>query len=41
MMTIKLAIPKRDYLACFEDWKKRWPKCSLSGGDFFKGNEID
>jgi len=21
-----MAIPKEDYLACFEDWKKRWLK---------------
>jgi len=24
---------KKDYLACFEDWKKRWLKCILSRGD--------
>jgi len=28
-----MAIPERDYLACFEDWKKRWLKCILSRGD--------
>jgi len=30
-------IPERDYLACFEDWKKR----ILSGGVYFKGDKID
>jgi len=31
---------KRDYLACFDEWKKRWHKCILSGGDYFKEDEI-
>jgi len=36
-----LAIPEKDYLACFEVWKKRWHKCILSGGYYFKGDDID
>jgi len=36
-----MAIPKRDYLACFEDWKKRWHKCISSGKNYFKGDEIN
>ena len=35
------AIPEEDFLACFEDWKKRWHKCIISGGDYFEGDEID
>jgi len=30
-----MAIPERDYLACFEEWKKSWHK------DYLKGNEVD
>jgi len=30
-------ILERDYLACFEYWKK----LILWGGDYFKGNKID
>ena len=36
-----MAIPESGYLACFEDWKKRWHKCIISGGDYFEGDEID
>jgi len=36
-----MAILKMVYLACFEDWKKRYHKCILSGEDYFKGDEID
>jgi len=32
---------ERGCLACFEDWKKSWHKCYISGGDYFKGNEVD
>jgi len=32
---------KRDYLTFFEDWKNRWHKCILSGGDYFTAGEID
>jgi len=32
-----MAVPERDYLACFEDCKKRWHNV---GGDYFKGYEI-
>lgn len=35
------AIPERDYLTCFDDWKKRWHKCIASAGDYFEGDEID
>lgn len=34
-------IPKSDYEACFESWKKRWHRCILSNGDYFEGDEID
>ena len=36
-----MAIPEKNYLACFEDWKIRWYKCVSSRGDFFEGNKID
>jgi len=36
-----MAIPEKDHLACFEDWKTRWQKCILSEGYYFKGDEID
>ena len=29
------AIPKIEFEKCFEDWKKRWPKCIISNGDDF------
>lgn len=35
------AIPTIDYNNCFEDWKIRWHKCIVSGGDYFEGDEID
>ena len=37
---VLMAIPERDYLACFEDWKIRWHKCISSRGDYFEGDEI-
>jgi len=36
-----MALPERDYLACFQYWKKRWHKYIILGGDYFKGAEID
>jgi len=35
------AIPKNDFLVCFQEWKKRWHKCIISEGDYFEGDEID
>ena len=35
------AIPGNDFLACFEEWKKRWHKCIVSEGEYFEGDEID
>ncbi|KYN13720.1 hypothetical protein ALC57_14084 [Trachymyrmex cornetzi] len=35
------AIPINDFLACFEEWKKRWHKCIVSEGEYFEGDEID
>ena len=40
-MRALMAIPESGYLACFEDWKKRWRKCIISGGHYFEGDEID
>ena len=34
-------ITKNDFLKCFEDWKKPWHKCIISGGDYFEGDKID
>jgi len=36
-----MAIPESGFMACFEDWKKRWHKCIVSEGDYFEGDEID
>jgi len=36
-----MALPERDYLACFEDWKKRLHKCIFSGGNYFEVDEIN
>lgn len=35
------AIPKEDYAACFENWKKRWHMCIASGRDYFEGDEMN
>ena len=35
------AIPENEFNKCFDDWKKRWHKCIISGGDYFEGDEID
>ena len=35
------AIPEIEFNKCFDDWKKRWNKCIISGGDYFEGDEID
>ena len=35
-----LAIPKRAFQKCFEDWKKRWHKCLMSEGGYFEGDKI-
>ena len=34
-------IPKSAYQKYFEDWKKRWHKCIISEGDYFKGENIE
>ena len=34
-------ITKNDFLKCFEDWKKPWHNCIISGGDYFEGDKID
>ena len=34
-------ITKNDFLKCFEDSKKPWHKCIISGGDYIDGNKID
>ena len=35
------AIPNIEFEKCFEDWKKRWHKCIISNGDYFKGDNIN
>ena len=35
------AIPKIECEKCFEDWKKRWHKCIISNGDYFKCDNIN
>ena len=35
------AIPEIEFNKCFHDWKKRWHKSIISGGDYFEGDEID
>ena len=35
------AIPENEFNKCFDDWKKRWHKCIISGGNYFAGDEID
>ena len=34
-----IAIPEKDNLACFEDWKIRW--CISSRGDYFEEDKTD
>ena len=34
------AILEIEFNKCFDDWKKRWHKCIISGGDYFEGDEI-
>ena len=36
-----MAVPEKDQLACFENWKIRWYKCISSRGDYFEGHKID
>ena len=33
--------PEIEFNKCLDDWKKRWHKCIISGGDYFEGDEID
>jgi hypothetical protein len=33
-----MAIPKKDFLDCFEKWKERWEKCARSQGEYFEGD---
>ena len=35
------AIPEIEFNKCFDNWKKRWHKCIISGGDYFEVDEID
>jgi hypothetical protein len=33
---------KEDYIqGCFNQWKRRWDKCTASEGDCFEGNKND
>lgn len=34
-------ISEHEYNRCFEDWKNRWNKCIVSGGEYFEGDEIN
>ena len=36
-----MAIPEKNYLTCFENWKRRAYKCISSRGDYFGGDKID
>jgi hypothetical protein len=33
-----MAIPKKEFSACFEKWKERWDKCVWSQGKYFEGD---
>ena len=33
------AIPEIEFNKCFDDWKKRWHKCIISGWDYFQEDE--
>ena len=35
------AIPESEFNKCSDDWKKRWHKFIISGGDYVEGDEID
>ena len=35
-----LAIPESALQKCFEDWKKRWHKCTISERGYFEGDKI-
>lgn len=35
------SIPEEAFNRCFDNWKRRWQKCIMSGGDYFEGDEID
>ena len=35
------AIPKIEFEKCFENGKKRWHKCIISNGDYFKGDNFN
>ena len=35
------AIPKIEFEKCFEDWKKRWHKCTIYNRDYFEGDNIN
>ena len=26
---------------CFQQWKQRWDKCTVSNGEYFEGDHID
>lgn len=34
------SIPQNEWEKCFADWKVRWQKCVLSGGNYFEGDHI-
>ena len=36
----KSAISKNAFQKCFEDGKKRWLRCIISEGGYFKGDKI-
>lgn len=35
------AIPHTEYQRCFEDWKQRWRKCIVAGGNYFEGDTMN
>ena len=32
---------KKIFFKCFEDCKKRWHKCKISGENYFEGDKLD
>jgi hypothetical protein len=34
-----MAIPKKEFLDCFEKWKERWDTCVRSQGEYFEGDQ--
>ena len=41
MTSLLKGLREVEFQGCFQQWKQRWGKCSVSNGEYFEGDHID